>query len=36
MKAAIKLYTDQGFVEISAYRFNPREDARYFELDLTK
>jgi carbonic anhydrase len=36
MKAAIKLYTDHGFVEIPAYRFNPHEQARYFELDLTK
>jgi putative acetyltransferase len=34
MKAAIKLYTDQGFVEIDAYRFNPHDHARYFELDL--
>jgi carbonic anhydrase len=35
MKAAIKLYTDHGFVEIPAYRFNPHDHARYFELDLT-
>lgn len=36
MEAAIKLYTDHGFVEIPAYRFNPHDHARYFELDLTK
>ncbi|MBC8769805.1 GNAT family N-acetyltransferase [Arenibacter sp. BSSL-BM3] len=36
MKSAIKLYTDHGFVEISAYRHNPHESAKYFELDLTK
>lgn len=36
MKAAIKLYTDHGFVEIPPYRFNPHEQARYFELDLTR
>lgn len=35
MHAAIKLYTDHGFVEIPAYRFNPHDHARYFELDLT-
>ena len=34
MQSAIKLYTDNGFVEISAYRYNPHEAARYFELDL--
>lgn len=34
MTAAIKLYTDQGFVEIDAYRFNPHDHARYFELRL--
>jgi putative acetyltransferase len=36
MKAAHKLYIDHGFVEIPAYRFNPQEGARYFELDLRK
>ena len=36
MKSAIKLYTDHGFVEISAYRHNPHESAKYFELDLAK
>lgn len=34
MKLAIKLYTDHGFVEIPAYRHNPHEAARYFELVL--
>lgn len=34
MAAAIKLYTDHGFAEIGAYRFNPHEHARYFELNL--
>jgi carbonic anhydrase len=32
MKPAIKLYADAGFVEIPAYRYNPLETARYFEL----
>ncbi|MEO6455329.1 MAG: GNAT family N-acetyltransferase [Ginsengibacter sp.] len=36
MKSAIKLYTYNGFVEISAYRHNPHKEARYFELDLKK
>jgi len=36
MKPAIKLYTDNGFTEISAYRHNPHEEARYFELDIKK
>ena len=36
MKSAIKLYTDNGFVEIHAYRHNTHEEARYFELDLKK
>jgi putative acetyltransferase len=36
MKAAHKLYIDHGFVEIPAYRFNPHEGARFFELDLRK
>lgn len=36
MDAAIKLYTDHGFVETGAYRFNPHDHARYFELDLLK
>lgn len=34
MTAAIKLYTDHGFTEIGAYRFNPHDHARYFELIL--
>ncbi len=34
MIAAIKLYLDYGFVEIPAYRYNPNESARYFELNL--
>ena len=34
MKSAIKLYTDNGFVEILAYRYNPYEEAKYFELNL--
>jgi GNAT superfamily N-acetyltransferase len=35
MKAAIKLYTDNGFIEIPAYRHNPyEEEARFFELKL--
>lgn len=36
MHVAIKLYTDHGFVEIPAYRFNPHDHARYFELVLAK
>ena len=34
MKSAVKLYCDNGFVEIPAYRYNPYEEARYFELNL--
>lgn len=34
MKPAIKLYSQNGFVEISPYRYNPHEAARYFELKL--
>ncbi|MBM2814621.1 MAG: acetyltransferase family protein [Ignavibacteria bacterium] len=34
MAVAIKLYLDYGFREISPYRFNPYESARYFELEL--
>jgi GNAT superfamily N-acetyltransferase len=34
MNAAIKLYLDFGFREISAYRYNPIVTARYFELRL--
>lgn len=34
MKSAIKLYVDNGFVEIPAYRYNPHEAARYFELKI--
>ena len=36
MKAAHKLYIDHGFLEIPAYRYNPQEGARYFELDLAR
>jgi putative acetyltransferase len=34
LSAAIAIYEALGFVEIDAYRFNPRPDARYFALDL--
>jgi carbonic anhydrase len=34
MQAAIRLYQAHGFVEIPAYRFNPHDEARYFELKL--
>lgn len=34
MKAAVGLYTAHGFKEIPAYRFNPHEGAKYFELVL--
>ncbi len=34
MKSAIKLYTDNGFAEIAPYRYNPYDEARYFELNL--
>jgi GNAT superfamily N-acetyltransferase len=34
MESAIKLYTNNGFVEIPAYRENLHQDARYFELKL--
>src|SRR6478609_5840539 len=36
MKSAIRLYTDNGFREIDAYRYNPHEEARYFELNFSK
>lgn len=36
MKAAIHLYVGAGFVEIPPYRFNPHEEARYFELMLNQ
>ena len=36
MKAAIHLYISHGFAEIPAYRFNPHESAKYYELNLTK
>ena len=36
MKSAIKLYIDAGFIEIPAYRHNPHEEARYFQLNLGK
>lgn len=32
MQSAIKLYCANGFREITAYRFNPHPEARYFEL----
>lgn len=34
MHAAIKLYTEIGFEEIPPYYNNPRDDARYFQLQL--
>lgn len=34
IQAAIRLYRANGFVEIPPYRFNPHEQARYFELKL--
>jgi len=34
MKSAIKIYIECGFVEISAYRHNPYEEAKFFELTL--
>ena len=34
MKEAIGLYMSFGFYEIPAYRYNPIEGARYFEIDL--
>jgi ribosomal protein S18 acetylase RimI-like enzyme len=34
MKAAINLYLLLGFKEIDAYRYNPIEGAKYFELKL--
>jgi len=34
MKSAIKLYIDSGFIEIPAYRHNPYEEARFFEMKL--
>jgi carbonic anhydrase len=36
MKSAIKLYLDNGFIEIPAYRYNPHEAARYFELKISR
>ena len=36
MKSAIKIYVDNGFIEIPAYRYNPHEAARYFELKISK
>ncbi len=35
MTEALALYRGLGFREIPAYRFNPRTDAAYFELELT-
>jgi len=34
MKSAIKLYSDSGFIEIPAYRHNPYDEARFFEMKL--
>ncbi len=34
MQAAIGLYQSIGFYEIAAYRFNPVEGVKYFQLDL--
>jgi len=34
MKEAIKLYRELGFMEVTAYRYNPVEGAIYMELDL--
>jgi putative acetyltransferase len=34
MKAAIRLYRARGFKEIKPYRYNPRKDAIFYELDL--
>jgi GNAT superfamily N-acetyltransferase len=34
MKPAIKLYQAKGFKEIGSYRYNPRPDVIFFELDL--
>lgn len=34
MREAISLYLSLGFKEIEAYRFNPFEGAKFFELDL--
>lgn len=34
MEKAIKLYQTLGFKEIAPYRYNPSQDAKYFELNL--
>jgi GNAT superfamily N-acetyltransferase len=34
MRSAIGLYLAHGFVETPPYRYNPHEEARYFELKL--
>ena len=36
MKEAITLYLSLGFKEIKPYRYNPFEDAKFFEIDLRK
>ena len=34
MQSAIRMYKQAGFYEIPAYRFNPLEGAKYFEIEL--
>ena len=36
MESAIRLYKKIGFYEIKAYRFNPVEGTKYFEIQLTE
>ncbi|MFX0188517.1 MAG: GNAT family N-acetyltransferase [Candidatus Hodarchaeota archaeon] len=36
MKEAMSLYIELGFREIAPYRYNPFENAKFFELDLRK
>ncbi len=35
MKQAIKLYEQEGFYEISSYRYNPIKGTKYFEIELS-
>ena len=35
MHSAIHVYTKAGFYEIQSYRFNPFDEAKYYELELT-